>query len=109
VTVAPYGVAFVIALLIWGALISIRMPSTESYIMNTANPKRISTILGISYAASQHGTGLMAPLLGFLIDKTGYVSAFQIVALISFGVTLILGTMLWRSEQSYKNQQKQAG
>jgi MFS transporter, DHA1 family, purine base/nucleoside efflux pump len=107
VTVAPYGVAFIIALLIWGALISIRMPSTESYIMNTANPKRISTILGISYAASQHGTGLMAPLLGFLIDRTGYVSAFQIVALISFGVTLILGTMLWRSEQSYKNQQKQ--
>jgi len=80
---------------------SIRMPSTESYIMTTVNPKKVSTILGISYAASQHGTGLLAPLLGYFIDRSGYVAAFQIVALISVVVTLIFGTLLWRS---YKKQ-----
>jgi MFS transporter, ACS family, glucarate transporter len=100
-TISPFGIAFIVVLLIWGALMSIRMPSTESYIMNTVNPKKVSTILGVSYAASQHGTGFLAPLLGYFIDRSGYVAAFQIVALISVVVTLIFGALLWRS---YKKQ-----
>jgi MFS family permease len=102
VTVAPFGIAFMIALMVWGALITMRMPVTESYIMNTVNPRRISTILGITYAASQHGTGILAPLLGYLIDNSGYVVAYQIVAVLSLVVTLIVGTMLWRSSRTVK-------
>jgi MFS family permease len=102
VTVAPFGIAFVTALLVWGALLTMRLPVTESYIMNTANPKRISTILGITYAASQHGTGILAPLLGYLIDHSGYITAYQVIAVISIAVALILGTMLWRSAKIRK-------
>jgi MFS family permease len=97
VTIAPYGVLFVIAILIWGSLISIRMPTVESYLMSTANPKNISTVLGISYAASQHGTGILAPLLGYLIDRYNYITAFQIVAALSVVVVLVFGSLLWRS------------
>jgi MFS family permease len=100
VTVAPYGIAFIAALLAWGALLTMRLPVTESYIMNTANPKRISTILGITYAASQHGTGILAPLLGYLIDLRGYIFAYQIVAALSLIVTLIVGFMLWKSSRT---------
>jgi MFS transporter, FSR family, fosmidomycin resistance protein len=100
VTISPYGVLYVLSIFMWGALFSIRMPATESYIMSTANPKRVSTIFGISYAASQHGTGILAPLLGYLIDHSGYVQAFQIVALLSLVVALILGIPLWQSTRT---------
>ena len=88
--------------MIYTFLMGIRMPSMESYIMNTANPKRVSTIFGISYAAGQHGTGILAPLLGYLIDNSGYVTAYQIVAILSLIVTLILGPLLWRTERNFK-------
>ena len=106
-TVSPFGIAYVILLLLWGALMGIRMPSMESYIMNTANPKRVSTIFGISYAAGQHGTGLLAPLLGYLIDNSGYITAYQIIAILSLIVTLILGPLLWRTERNFKIREAQ--
>jgi hypothetical protein len=40
-------------------------------------------------------------LLGYLIDHSGYVVAFQVIAAISLVTTLILGMLLWRSERDH--------
>lgn len=97
-TVAPYGAGFIIVLLTWGALSSIRMPTTESYIMSRASANRQSTLFGIYYFASQHGSGILAPLLGVLIDHFGStVAAFNVVAAATLGLTLLVGAFLWKS------------
>jgi MFS family permease len=97
IAVTPYGAGFIVVLLFWGALASIRLPAVESYIISQASPKRRSTLLGIYYATSQHSTGILAPVLGFFFDRSGYIPVLQVVAVISLGATLILGTFLWRS------------
>jgi MFS family permease len=97
VAITPYGASFIVILLIWGALNSIRLPAVESYIVTNASPRRRSTILGILYATSQHSTGILAPLLGYFFDIAGYVPVLKIVALITVGVTLIGGAFLWRN------------
>lgn len=96
-TITPYGAGFVVVLLLWGALNSIRLPATESYIMSRSSPRMRSTIFGIFYACANHGTGILAPLLGYLFDRVGYATGFNIVALITLAVTLPLGVFLWRS------------
>jgi predicted MFS family arabinose efflux permease len=94
-TITPYGAGFIIVLLIWGALNSIRLPAVETYIVSQASPKRRSTILGIYYATSQHSTGILAPLLGYFFDHAGYIPVLQIVAGVILVVTLAVGGFLW--------------
>ena len=96
-TITPYGAGFIIILLFWGALNSIRLPAVESYIVTQSSPKRRSTILGIYYAASQHSTGILAPVLGYFFDRAGYVPVLKVVAAITLGVTLIIGVFLWNN------------
>jgi len=96
-TVAPYGAGFIVILLVWGALNSIRMPTTESYIMSRASAQRQSTLFGIYYFSTQHGSGILAPLLGVLIDRFGFNSSFSMVALTTLGLSLVIGAFLWRS------------
>jgi MFS transporter, FSR family, fosmidomycin resistance protein len=96
-TITPYGIWFVVVLLAWGALNSIRMPTTESFIIHNISAKRRSTLLGVYYFASQHGSGILAPVLGFMIDHYGYSVGFNFVAVASLGVTLILGFFLWQA------------
>jgi MFS family permease len=95
VAITPYGASFIIVLLIWGALNSIRLPAVESYIVTQSSQKRRSTILGVYYAASQHSTGILAPFLGYFFDRAGYIPVFKVVAAITLGVTLIFGAFLW--------------
>jgi MFS family permease len=96
-TITPYGAWFVIVLLGWGVLNSIRMPTTEAYIIANFSAKRRSTFLGLFYFAAQHGSGILAPVLGYLIDRYGYITGFNLVAGFTMVLTVILGTWLWRS------------
>jgi MFS family permease len=95
--VTPYGAGFIVILLIWGGLNSIRLPAVESYIVTNASPKQRSTVLGIFYATSQHSTGILAPLLGYFFDQYGYVPVLQMVGVVTLGFTLIAGIFLWRN------------
>jgi MFS family permease len=101
-TITPYGAGFIVVLLFWGALNSIRLPATESYIMSRSSPKMRSTIFGIFYACANHGTGILAPLLGYLFDRVGYAMGFDIIAFITLVVTILCGIFLWRSHTRMK-------
>ncbi len=101
-TVIPYGAGFIFLLLIYGALGAIRLPATESYIISRSSPKMRSTIFGIFYACSNHGTGILAPLLGYLFDRVGYAMGFNVVSLITLVVTVSCGIFLWRSHTRMK-------
>lgn len=96
-TIAPHGAGFIIALLAWGALISIRLPTTESYIMSHSSPKLRSTLFGVYYFSTQHGSGILTPILGVLIDHIGFTYSFYILAAATLGATLVIGSFLWRS------------
>lgn len=95
----PYGAPFVVLLLLWGGLNSIRLPTTESFIMTNVSPSRRSTFLGIYYFTSQHSSGIFTPLLGLMIDHMGFDSTFKIVSIAMLIATATIGTILWRSQR----------
>lgn len=96
-TITPYGVWFIVVLLFWGVMNSIRMPNTESFIINNVSVKRRSTILGIYYFSTHHGSGILAPVLGYIIDHYGYTTGFNLVAATALGLTIVVGAFLWQS------------
>jgi FSR family fosmidomycin resistance protein-like MFS transporter len=68
------------------------MPVTESYLITHSPKKRRSTFMGLYYALSRGGPGLAAPVIGILIDRYRFQTAFLAVA--GFMVAVLLGCSL---------------
>jgi len=92
---ASYGVGIGALLLIIGMVMYIRMPVSEAYIVSQTPAHRRSTILGIYYFVSMEGGGLLAPIMGFLLDRFGFGANFTFAGVAIFVVTLICSVFLW--------------
>jgi len=75
----------------------IGMPVTESYVITHSPPHRKSTILGIYYFASRGGPGLVTPIIGYLIDRFGFGTAFTTTGLGALAIIFICSLFLWGS------------
>jgi MFS family permease len=73
---ASLGVSISVLLLLLGMTQYMSMPVTEAFLL-TYLPKRTrSTMLGTYYFASRGGPGLLAPLMGYLIDNHSFGAAY---------------------------------
>ncbi len=80
----PGSSVVVMALLLFlGAGMYARAPASESYVIGHTPRQKRSTILGLYYFGSMEGSGVLAPVVGLLIDNFGFRTAF-----------LVSGTML---------------
>jgi len=59
-----------------GAMMFSRMPPGEAHIIGLTPKHLRSTVMGIYYFAGMEGSGILTPLLGFLIDARGCKQAF---------------------------------
>ncbi|MFC1874113.1 MFS transporter [Chloroflexota bacterium] len=91
----PYGFGIGALLLTIGALMYIRMPVSESYIIHQAPVHRRSMVLGIYYFASMEAGGLFTPALGFLVDRFGFNDAFTMAGVAALVVTSVCSVFLW--------------
>ena len=78
-SLVSYGAGLVMVLLVIGIIQFITMPVSEAYIITHAPAKNRSTVLGIYYFASRGGPGVVAPLLGDLIDTYGFGVGFNVI------------------------------
>ncbi|MEE9528556.1 MAG: MFS transporter, partial [Dehalococcoidia bacterium] len=83
----PFGWSIAILIAI-GISMTIRMPVSEAYIIEHASEHKRSTILGIYYFGSRGGSGIIIPVIGYLIDHFGFYVSFTIV-----GATLVAMTL----------------
>jgi len=88
-------------LFVLGITVFMRMPVAEAYIMGEASPRNRSTIYGIYYCSMTETGALLAPLMGFLIEKLDFHTSFTITSVAGVAVTLICALFLWgsRSQQ----------
>lgn len=93
--VAPHEIVFVALMLILGMITYVRMPVSESYIVGQTSARNRSTILGIYYFSSMEGSGVLAPVIGYIIDRMGFLSAFSIAGVAIFVATLASSIWLW--------------
>jgi MFS family permease len=73
---AGLGWSISVLLLFIGMSQYMTMPVAEAYIITNCPKEKRSTILGIYYLTSRGGPGLIAPALGYLIDRYSFSTAF---------------------------------
>ncbi len=94
-SLVSFGLGIGAVLLILGALQYMRMPVAESYLIGQTPERKRSTMLGIYYFGSMEGTGILTPVLGYLIDQFGFQVSFAIAGVFLFAVTIIGSIFLW--------------
>lgn len=90
----PYGWGIYALLVIIGMTVFVRMPASESYIINQTSERNRSTILGIYYFGAMEGGGVLTPILGSLIDRFGFYTSFTIAGAVIVAVTLLCSIWL---------------
>jgi len=91
----PYGLGLWVLLLLSGINMYLGAPVSEAFIMGHTSARHRSLIYGVYYMAGT-GSTLFAPLMGLLIDKTSYQTAFLISGVSMMAVVVICGSILWR-------------
>ena len=76
----PYGIPLLIALVLYGLSMSVRMPSMESLIADVVPVGRRTTVMGVYYFIGMETAGIATPIIGRLIDAYGLDLIFTIIA-----------------------------
>jgi MFS family permease len=84
-----------------GMTLYVRFPVSETYIVGQTSERNRSTILGVYYFANLEGSGILTPVIGFMIDRFGFDATFAIAGISLLFLTLfcgvlILGRSLWK-------------
>jgi MFS family permease len=90
----PYGPGIWVLLLFSGINMYMGAPVSEAFIMGQTSARHRSLIYGLYYMAGT-GSSIFAPLMGLLIDKTSYQTAFLISGVSMIAVVIIFGSILW--------------
>ncbi len=75
---ASSAVAVMGVVLVLGVALYARAPASEAFVLAESPPGRRSTVLGIYYFGAMEGNGVLAPVVGYLIDRFGFATAFEI-------------------------------
>lgn len=92
-----YGMGIGAVLLAIGMTMYLRMPVTEAYIVGQTLGHHRSTIFGVYYLLNMEGGGVLAPVMGSIIDRLGFYSSFTIAGIAVLAVTLVCAVFLWGS------------
>ena len=95
----PHGLGISALLVIIGMIVYIRMPVSEAYIIGQTAPHRRSTILGIYYFCTMEAGGVVTPIVGYFIDRSGFSTTFSIVGIVLLVVTIICSVFLLGREK----------
>lgn len=68
-----------------------QLPMVESYIITHASAEKRSTTLGIYFFGSRGGSGVIAPAIGFMVDRFGFNTSFAAVAVAIVIISLGFG------------------
>jgi MFS family permease len=91
----PYGFGFGALLLMLGIIIFVRMAVSEAYIMGQTMERYRSTVYGIYYCSMTESGALLAPVMGYLIDRLGFYDCFTIAGVAAVVITPICAAFLW--------------
>jgi len=92
--VLPYGFGTAAILVIIGITIYFNTTATQSYIVDQTTARYRSTVLGFYFFGNMEGTGILTPILGYLIDHFGFHTSFTISSVAIVSVLIICSVIL---------------
>ncbi len=94
-SLVSHAVAFGALIFILGIITYVRMPVSESYIVGQTTLRNRSTVLGIYYFGTQEGAGILTPVIGYLIDDSGFHYVFTVSGTSVILVALLCSIWFW--------------
>ncbi|MBA7493241.1 putative sulfoacetate transporter SauU [subsurface metagenome] len=91
----PYGLGIGALLVILGIINYVRLPVSEAYIVGQTSERHRSTVLGFYYFGGLEGSGVLTPVIGYLIDQFGFYLSFTIAGAAVVVVTFACAILLW--------------
>ena len=102
-SMASMGWSLYLLLVILGIFMYASMPASESYIISHAPERRRGTVLGIYYAVSRGGAGLITPAMGYIIGKYNFGICFTALGAIMLLATIVSAAFLWSNRNRTGN------
>ena len=93
--VLPYGFGTAAILAIIGITIYFNTTAAQAYIADQAAARNRSTVLGFYFFGNMEGTGILTPILGYLIDHFGFHTSFT-VSSVAIVITVIVCSAILR-------------
>jgi len=93
--VASYGFGTGAVLVIIGIVVAFSTIVAQAYIIEQTPARNRSTALGFFFFGNMEGTGVLTPVLGYMIDHLGFNTSFTISS-VAIAVTVIISSsILW--------------
>ena len=97
--VVPYGFGTAAVLVIIGIATAFSTIAAQAYIADHTSARNRSTVLGFYFFGSLEGTGILTPVLGYLIDHFGFHTSFTISSAVLMATVIICSSILWLSRR----------
>ena len=93
--IAPYGIGTAVVLVLIGILMYINTTSAQAFIADQTSARNRSTMLGFYFFGNMEGTGVLTPVLGYLIDHLGFHTSFTISSTAILATIIVCSAILW--------------
>ena len=93
--IAPYGFGTAVVLAAIGILMYINTTSAQAFIADQTSARNRSTMLGFYFFGNMEGTGVLTPVLGYLIDHLGFHTSFTISSTAILATIIVCSAILW--------------
>ncbi len=95
----PFGIGLYVLFILLGLFMFIRMPVSESLIIDKTPIRLRSAVLGVYFLGSSVGGGAFTPLVGWLSDNYGFRRSFTVNAAIILGLIVVCAVVLALSRE----------
>jgi FHS family glucose/mannose:H+ symporter-like MFS transporter len=97
--VVSYGFGTVVVLILIGTVMAFSTIVAQAYIVDQTPARNRSTALGFYFFGSMEGTGILTPVLGYLIDHFGFHTSFTISSAAILTTLILCSSVLWLSRR----------
>ena len=97
--IVPYGFGTGTMLVLIGILMYINTTSAQAFIADQTSSRNRSTVLGFYFFGNMEGTGVLTPILGYLIDHLGFNTSFAISSAAIIATIVACSAILWLSRR----------
>ena len=97
--IASYGFGTGCVLVLIGIALYFNTTVAQAYIVDQTPAKHRSTVLGIYFFGNMEGTGILTPVLGYLIDNFGFHTTFTYSSTAIMATLIVCSTLLGLSRR----------
>jgi len=88
-TKLPFNTVFIVIFVLFGVIMYMRIPAMQAMLMDNTPPHFRATVTGIYIGLGMEGRSIIQPIAGRLMDIWGIAQVFNIIALISVGLSVV--------------------